>query len=187
MICLGLDAFTAYSLLLTLSRLAKRNRTIILSIHQPRSDAFALFSRIALLSRGHVVYSGLRSRCLSWFATLDMYPQEGTNVLDWLIDVSSVDTRTPEQEGTSRARFDVLTKRWKKDGISWVSTADEKIDDLAEEQDVQVNRLGPIETSHTLDFPLSPGPHNGAKDLQRPGTLQQIRILTRRSILNLAA
>lgn len=33
----GLDAFTAYQLLETLGRLAKRGRTIILSIHQPRS------------------------------------------------------------------------------------------------------------------------------------------------------
>ena len=41
----GLDSFTACRLLETLSNLAKNGgRTIILSIHQPRSDAFALVS-----------------------------------------------------------------------------------------------------------------------------------------------
>lgn len=38
----GLDSFTAFQLLETLSRLAKRSRSVVLSIHQPRSDAFPL-------------------------------------------------------------------------------------------------------------------------------------------------
>ncbi|KAG9091359.1 hypothetical protein FS749_016598 [Ceratobasidium sp. UAMH 11750] len=39
----GLDAFTAFALLQTLSTLARRGRTVLLSLHQPCSDAFALF------------------------------------------------------------------------------------------------------------------------------------------------
>lgn len=41
----GLDSFTAFALLETLQNLARRGRSIILSIHQPRSDAFRLVSR----------------------------------------------------------------------------------------------------------------------------------------------
>ena len=69
----GLDAHTSYSLLLTLSRLATRHnahRTVILSIHQPRSDAFGLFDQLVLLGGGRVVYSGPRARCLEYFASL---------------------------------------------------------------------------------------------------------------------
>lgn len=44
----GLDAFTAYALLETLSNLARRGRTVILSIHQPRSDAFPIVRCLAL-------------------------------------------------------------------------------------------------------------------------------------------
>lgn len=40
----GLDSFTSFQLLETLSRLAKRGRVVVLSIHQPRSDCFPLVS-----------------------------------------------------------------------------------------------------------------------------------------------
>lgn len=77
----GLDAFTSYLLLLTLSQLARRGRTIILSIHAPRSDAFDIFDRIALLSKGQIVYSGLRRDCLAWFADLSHHVEKGVNPL----------------------------------------------------------------------------------------------------------
>lgn len=75
------DAFTSYLLLLTLSQLARRGRTIILSIHAPRSDAFDIFDRIALLSKGQIVYSGLRRDCLAWFADLGHHVEKGVNPL----------------------------------------------------------------------------------------------------------
>lgn len=40
----GLDSFTAHALLETLQNLARRGRAVVLSIHQPRSDAFGLVS-----------------------------------------------------------------------------------------------------------------------------------------------
>ncbi|ORX36262.1 P-loop containing nucleoside triphosphate hydrolase protein [Kockovaella imperatae] len=109
----GLDAFTSYLLLQTLSHLARRGRTIILSIHAPRSDAFPLFDRITLLSKGEVVYSGLRSCCLSWFKSLGHEVDQGTNPLDFLIDISSVDNRDPEKEEISLARVRILISAWK--------------------------------------------------------------------------
>ena len=77
----GADAFTSYLLLLTLSQLARRGRTVILSIHAPRSDAFPLFDRISLLSKGQVVYSGHRRDCLGWFASLEHDLAAGVNPL----------------------------------------------------------------------------------------------------------
>jgi ABC-type multidrug transport system ATPase subunit len=108
----GLDAFTSYLLLQTLSALARRGRTVILSIHAPRSDAFPLFDRITLLSKGRVVYSGLRRDCLGWFSGLGHDVEPGINPLDFLIDVSSVDNRTPESEEASGARVRALTNAW---------------------------------------------------------------------------
>jgi ABC-type multidrug transport system ATPase subunit len=77
----GLDAFTSYLLLRTLSQLARRGRTIVVSIHAPRSDAFELFDRIALLSKGRVVYSGRRGACLPWFSSLGYNVERGVNPL----------------------------------------------------------------------------------------------------------
>lgn len=54
----GLDAFTSQALFETLKNLAMKGRTIIVSVHQPRSDIFNLIDNIVLLSRGDLVYSG---------------------------------------------------------------------------------------------------------------------------------
>nr|KAG5692502.1 hypothetical protein BaRGS_018707 [Batillaria attramentaria] len=54
----GLDSFTASHLVTTLSDLAKNRRTILMSIHQPRSNIFELFDLVLLLSGGRMVYFG---------------------------------------------------------------------------------------------------------------------------------
>jgi ABC-type multidrug transport system ATPase subunit len=109
----GLDSYTAFQLLETLSRLAARGRTIVLSLHQPRSDAFALFSRILLLSRGSVVYSGRTRDVLPHFEQLGhALPDAATNPLDFLLDISSVDFRSPEAEVESKQRVRKLVTAW---------------------------------------------------------------------------
>jgi ABC-type multidrug transport system ATPase subunit len=45
----GLDAHSAYLLVQTCRRLAHKGRTLVMSIHQPRSDIFFLFDSIVLL------------------------------------------------------------------------------------------------------------------------------------------
>lgn len=64
------DSATAYELLQTLSQLAKAGRTIILSIHVPRSESWTLFDQIVLLTKGRIAYSGPRESCLQWFLSL---------------------------------------------------------------------------------------------------------------------
>ncbi len=56
----GLDAFTATSIIDVLRGLATGGkRTIIMSIHQARSDIFKYFDHVLLLARGgHLVYAG---------------------------------------------------------------------------------------------------------------------------------
>ncbi|KAB5589912.1 hypothetical protein CTheo_6655 [Ceratobasidium theobromae] len=153
----GLDSFTAYSLLQTLSSLARGNehglgkRTVIMSVHQPRSDAWDLFDRIVVLSKGDVVYGGRRERCLSWFEEMGMgrpgdrdggHAQNeqgsvdertvlwedgkdagtGVNPLDWLIDICSVD---PRDEGSVH-RVKRLVRGWKDRGREFVEGYDPK-------------------------------------------------------------
>jgi len=48
----GLDAFTANNIVSTLSGLAKKNKTVVFTIHQPRSDIFPLLDLAMLLSQG---------------------------------------------------------------------------------------------------------------------------------------
>jgi hypothetical protein len=63
----GLDSFSALSLIETLTSLCQRGRTIVISIHQPRSDIFSAFTHITLLTRGRLAYSGERTKVWDFF------------------------------------------------------------------------------------------------------------------------
>jgi hypothetical protein len=60
------------------------------------------------MSHGSVVYSGPTERCLPHFAALGYEPEQQTNPLDFLIDVSSIDTRDADAEEESRKRLGTL-------------------------------------------------------------------------------
>ena len=55
-----------------LCRQAKRGRTIIFSIHQPRYTIFKLFGTLTLLSAGEMVYHGPKDLVLPYFEKLGM-------------------------------------------------------------------------------------------------------------------
>ena len=50
----GLDASSSLELLTYLNRLAESNRTVVLTIHQPRLEIFHMFDKIMLLCQGQV-------------------------------------------------------------------------------------------------------------------------------------
>lgn len=50
----GLDAGSSFDLLNHLNKLADSNRTVILTIHQPRLEIFHMFRHLVLLSDGKV-------------------------------------------------------------------------------------------------------------------------------------
>ncbi|WVW79872.1 hypothetical protein I302_101842 [Kwoniella bestiolae CBS 10118] len=177
----GLDAFTSYLLLLTLSHLARRGRTIILSIHAPRSDAFDIFDRIALLSKGEIVYSGLRSDCLGWFGGLGEHVEKGVNPLDFLIDISTVDNRNSENEESSRARVTTLVDAWRSRSPDQfdnrlsktsIDSSISAIDGTNQNQDVA-----------TTDMEKGQSPVD-ARDEKRPGLWKQTAVLTARAHRN---
>ena len=58
----GLDSYTANKLVSTLADLAHQGRTIVCTIHQPRSDIFQLFDDVMLLSKGSTSPPPSRSR-----------------------------------------------------------------------------------------------------------------------------
>ncbi|KAJ3095113.1 hypothetical protein HDU97_007254 [Phlyctochytrium planicorne] len=110
----GLDAFSARSLVETLTSLCSNGqRTIIISIHQPRSDIFTAFSFITLLaSRGRLAYSGTRDGAIAHFESLGFAPEMNVNGADFLIDMTTVDNRSLESEEKSAERVDSIVKAW---------------------------------------------------------------------------
>ncbi|PQE26531.1 ABC transporter protein [Rutstroemia sp. NJR-2017a BBW] len=103
----GLDATSAFQL-----GLAKRGRTIITTIHQPRSEIWGMFDGLVLLTRGSPVYSGTASACLPWFNGLGMELPAFVNPAEFLIDIAAIDNRSPELEAESSERVDRLKSAW---------------------------------------------------------------------------
>ncbi|KAH7907698.1 hypothetical protein BJ138DRAFT_1159506 [Hygrophoropsis aurantiaca] len=109
----GLDAYNAHNVVSSLVTLARTyNRTVIFTIHQPRSNIVALFDQLLLLAQGRVVYSGAMSRCQSYFEGLGMECPAGFNIADWLIDLTvnagleSNSTESPLSDAVSSSTDD---------------------------------------------------------------------------------
>ncbi|KAJ3322424.1 hypothetical protein HDU76_013893 [Blyttiomyces sp. JEL0837] len=109
----GLDAWTSHSLIKTLSHLCRNGRTIIISIHQPRSSTFSLFHSVALLSKGDVVYCGPAQDATNYFAGIGHPIPDQMNPAEFLIDITSVDNRDQETEARGRARLNGLIEAWR--------------------------------------------------------------------------
>ncbi|GJN93059.1 hypothetical protein Rhopal_006104-T1 [Rhodotorula paludigena] len=109
----GLDSSTAFQILKTLRKLAARGRVVVLSCHLPRSEAFALFDKILLFSRGSPVFSGRRDEMLPHFASLGFPLPEHTNPLDFVIDISSIDSRSEKVEEATKDQVGKLVLAWR--------------------------------------------------------------------------
>jgi ABC-type multidrug transport system ATPase subunit len=64
----GLDAFNAFNAVECLVNLVKNfSRTVVVTIHQPRSNIVALFDQLVLLAKGRAVYSDPFENCQPYF------------------------------------------------------------------------------------------------------------------------
>ncbi|KAF0692215.1 Aste57867_16686 [Aphanomyces stellatus] len=66
----GLDSFMAEQVMLQLQKLAREGRTILVTIHQPSSELFALFDSLYLLSNGRTVYFGKADNAVDYFSSI---------------------------------------------------------------------------------------------------------------------
>jgi len=85
----GLDARTSLNVIKTIHQLAKKGRTIVLTIHQPRSDIFMLFDRLLLLAHGRVAYFGDADKVSPYFSKMGYNCPENYNPCDFAIDLIS--------------------------------------------------------------------------------------------------
>lgn len=109
----GLDAFTAASIIDVLRGLAEEGRTLILTVHQSRSDLFKHFGNVLLLARGgSPVYAGKGSQMLPHFASLGYDCPTTTNPADFALDLISVDLQHSAREAASREKVRSLISNW---------------------------------------------------------------------------
>lgn len=97
----GLDAYNAYNVVECLVTMARNyRRTVIFTIHQPRSNIVALFDRLILLAQGKTVYSGPFSDCQHYFDSIGYECPPGFNIADYLVDLTMhAGTTVPIDDG----------------------------------------------------------------------------------------
>lgn len=152
----GLDATSAFQLIRTLKTLARKGRTIIVTIHQPRSEIWGLFDGLLILTGGSPVYSGSIAKCIPYFEDLGYKLPPFVNPAEHLVDLAAVDTRSTELEATSSARVESLKQTW---NVFWEGQASQP-----EEK----------KSSH-LQTHTTPGNH-------RSTLSRQVRVLTARTL-----
>ncbi|KAJ2826182.1 (ABC) transporter [Coemansia erecta] len=84
----GLDAYNAYVVMETLSKLARgHGRTVICTIHQPRTDIFSMFDQLIVLAAGQMCYSGPAVNMAGYLASIGYPVPDGYNVADFSVDL----------------------------------------------------------------------------------------------------
>ena len=111
----GLDACSAYQVVQTLKSLARKGRTIIISIHSPRSEIWSLFDRIILLSKGFTLYSGPSEAAVHHFERNGFPCAPFVNPAEFLIDLAAADNRSEEAKRASQAQILHLSKTWQRE------------------------------------------------------------------------
>lgn len=86
----GLDSFRAFSIVRFLQKQARRGKTIIATIHQPSSEAFAMFDKVILMCDGHIVYQGPSYEVPSHFAKGDIIFKKFCNPADISMKILSI-------------------------------------------------------------------------------------------------
>jgi energy-coupling factor transporter ATP-binding protein EcfA2/ABC-type multidrug transport system permease subunit len=111
----GLDSFNSVNVMSSLRKLASNGRTIVCTIHQPRSSIFNLFDKLLLLSEGRTVFFGDAQDAVPYFQSLQYPTPDGYNPADFFLDLISVDPRNSDLELDSKARVDYLADKHRAD------------------------------------------------------------------------
>lgn len=108
----GLDSFNAMNVMASLRHLARNGRTIVTTIHQPRSSIFHMFDFLCLIAEGRTVYFGPASEAAAYFGRIGFHMPTTFNVADYAIDVLSIDRRSSTKETKSMARIQYIANHY---------------------------------------------------------------------------
>ncbi|GKT47666.1 putative Xaa-pro aminopeptidase [Colletotrichum spaethianum] len=83
----GLDATAASSMMRTLKAVARLGITVIVIIHQPRTEIFDLFDNLILLGNGQTIYEGPQRHAQDYFEGMGYNFPEHSNHGDVITDI----------------------------------------------------------------------------------------------------
>ncbi|CAN6374429.1 unnamed protein product [Urochloa humidicola] len=85
----GLDSTAAARLVATLSGLARKGRTVVMSVHQPSSRVYRMFDSVLLLAEGRCLYFGAGGDAMEYFADVGFKPGFHVNPADFMLDLAN--------------------------------------------------------------------------------------------------
>ncbi|KAK1987777.1 hypothetical protein LZ30DRAFT_756446 [Colletotrichum cereale] len=95
----GLDATAASSMMRTLKAVARLGITVIVVIHQPRTEIFDLFDNLILLGNGQIVYEGHQHEVQDYFEGLGFTFPKHSNHGDVITDIITGNGRDYKHNG----------------------------------------------------------------------------------------
>ncbi|KAI8621918.1 P-loop containing nucleoside triphosphate hydrolase protein [Chytriomyces sp. MP71] len=85
----GLDSFNAHAVIEALHTLAHvHQKTIIFTVHQPRSDMFSMFDQVIVLAAGSILYAGRGAEAAAKLKQEGTPCPDGYNMADHLLDLA---------------------------------------------------------------------------------------------------
>lgn len=91
----GLDSHHALSIMLCIRVLSNMGHTVVLSVHQPSDEMWAMVDCVLALSLGRTVFSGQTSGMLPWFTRNGFTSLPTENPVSFVMDVITVGTHKP--------------------------------------------------------------------------------------------
>ncbi|KAI1316673.1 ATP-binding cassette sub- G member 2 [Mortierella claussenii] len=173
----GLSATDALNVANAIKGLAHKGRTVILTVHQPRSDIYELFDDLLLLSKGKVVYFGKSQTAAAYFESLGHECPVGWNVADYFLDLITLhqDNGTNDDGEASTSTTEDFAQKYS-DYLAHNPEA--QLTQLLREQQSSSEKverdalLNQFKRAYTTEFATT--------------TLTQTMLLTQRSLINLA-
>ncbi|KAG4252760.1 hypothetical protein FPRO04_02543 [Fusarium proliferatum] len=108
----GLDATAASSIMRTLKAIARLGISIIVIIHQPRTEIFDLFDNLILLGNGQTIYEGPQMESQTYFESMGFQFPEHSNHADVITDIITGNGR--EYNSAGDVSKEALISHWVK-------------------------------------------------------------------------
>jgi len=83
----GLDTITAFRICKALRKLADMGKIVICTIHQPTAEAFFLFDKLVLLSKGRLMYQGATKDSVGYFSSIGYKCPEFLNPIEYFMKI----------------------------------------------------------------------------------------------------
>ncbi|KAG0226384.1 hypothetical protein BGX31_007338 [Mortierella sp. GBA43] len=158
----GLDSYSAHMVVDQLRKLAAaKTTTVILTIHQPRSDIFYMFDQALVISRGETLYFGPTTTAAEHFQHRGLVCPPNYNIADYMLDIAM------DEELLSKAKSQGM-EDGEKTGMS-----SSRQSHLSE-----VSRRTVTTTGHLLESdkegPSGSGPHETSVQMESMGSSEHL-------------